>query len=72
MYQSDYTAGLRVIDVSDPKNPREVGFFDTYPDGGANNAGFEGRTWSNYPYFKNDVVGVTSMAEGVFFVRHRH
>jgi choice-of-anchor B domain-containing protein len=69
MYQSNYVAGLRVIDVSDPKNPVEVGFFDTMPFG-EDQAGFAG-TWSNYPYFKSGVVAVTSMREGLFLVRFR-
>jgi len=69
MYQSNYVAGLRVIDVSDPKNPAEVGFFDTMPFG-QDQAGFAG-TWSNYPYFKSGVIAVTSMREGLFLVRFR-
>jgi hypothetical protein len=28
-YVADYYAGLRVIDVSNPSSPREVGFYDT-------------------------------------------
>ncbi len=31
-YVSYYQAGLRVLDVSDPENPVEVGAFDTYPE----------------------------------------
>ena len=69
MYQSNYVSGLRVIDVSDPRNPVEVGFFDTVPFG-EDQAGFAG-SWSNYPYFKNGVVAVTSMREGLFLVRFR-
>jgi choice-of-anchor B domain-containing protein len=69
MYQSNYVAGLRVIDISDPDNPVEVGFFDTVPFG-EDQAGFAG-TWSNYPYFKSGVVAVTSMREGLFLVRFR-
>jgi choice-of-anchor B domain-containing protein len=69
MYQSNYVAGLRVIDVSDPSNPVEVGYFDTVPFG-EDQAGFAG-TWSNYPYFKSGVVAVTSMREGLFLVRFR-
>ena len=69
MYQSNYVAGLRVIDVSDPVNPVEVGFFDTVPFG-ENVPGFAG-TWSNYPFFKSGVVAVTSMREGLFLVRYR-
>jgi choice-of-anchor B domain-containing protein len=69
MYQSNYVAGLRVIDVKDPTNPVEVGYFDTEPFG-ANAPGFAG-TWSNYPFFKSGVVAVTSMREGWFLVRYR-
>ncbi|HJR17551.1 MAG TPA: choice-of-anchor B family protein [Gemmatimonadales bacterium] len=69
MYQSNYVSGLRVIDVKDPANPVEVGFFDTVPYG-ENAPGFAG-SWSNYPYFKSGVVAVTSMREGLFMVRYR-
>ncbi|MGH7718648.1 MAG: choice-of-anchor B family protein, partial [Gemmatimonadaceae bacterium] len=69
MYQSNYVAGLRVIDVSDPANPVEVGYFDTV-SAGEDMPGFAG-TWSNYPFFKSGVVAVTSMREGLFLVRYR-
>ncbi len=69
MYQSNYVAGLRVIDISDPVNPREVGYFDTVP-WGENSAGFAG-SWSNYPYFKSGAIVVTSIGEGLFVLRHR-
>lgn len=69
VYQSNYVAGLRILDISDPANPREVGFFDTVPFG-KDAAGFSG-SWSNYPFFKSGVVGVTSMREGFFLVRFR-
>lgn len=69
MYQSNYVAGLRIIDVADPEHPVEVGFFDTVPTG-ANAPGFAG-SWSNYPFFKSGTIVVTSMREGVFLLRHR-
>lgn len=69
MYQSNYVSGLRVIDVKDPTNPVEVGFFDTVPYG-ENQAGFAG-SWSNFPYFKSGVVAATSMREGLFMIRYR-
>jgi choice-of-anchor B domain-containing protein len=69
MYQSNYVSGLRVIDVKDPVNPVEVGYFDTVPFG-ENQPGFAG-SWSNFPYFKSGVVAVTSMREGLFMVRYQ-
>ncbi len=69
MYESNYVAGLRIIDVGDPANPREVGHFDTVP-WGADSPGFAG-SWSNYPYFESGIVVVTSMREGMFVLRHR-
>jgi choice-of-anchor B domain-containing protein len=69
MYQSNYVSGLRVIDISDPVNPRETGSFDTVPFG-ENVPGFAG-SWSNYPYFKSGTIVVTSMREGLFIVKHR-
>ena len=69
MFQSDYVAGLRVIDISDPVNPREVGYLDTMPYGD-NVPGFAG-SWSNYPFFKSGSIIVSSMREGLFVLRHR-
>ena len=68
LYQSNYTAGLRILDISDPANPREVGYLDTFPAN--DNAAFAG-TWSNYPYFKSGTIVVTSSGEGLFLVRDR-
>ncbi|MDE2997038.1 MAG: choice-of-anchor B family protein [Bacteroidota bacterium] len=69
MYQSNYQAGLRILDISDPENPVEVGHFDTVPFG-EDEAGFGG-SWSNYPYFKSGVIAVSSRGEGLFLLRKR-
>ncbi len=69
MYQSNYVSGLRIIDIADPANPKEVGYFDTVPMGG-NTPGFAG-SWSNYPFFKSGTILVSSMREGLFVLRHR-
>ncbi len=68
MYQSNYIDGLRVLDISDRLNPREVGFLDTVPwqDG----VGMDG-SWSNYPFFESGTIVVSSGKEGVFFVRYQ-
>ena len=67
MYQSNYVSGIRMLDVSDPENPEEIGHFDTVPFGD-NGAGFGG-SWSNYPYFESGTIIVTSMNEGLFVVK---
>ena len=67
MYQSNYMSGLRILDISDPVNPREVGYFDSVPVG-ENSPGYAG-SWSNYPFFESGVIVFTSMREGLFVVR---
>jgi choice-of-anchor B domain-containing protein len=69
MYQANYSSGLRILDISDPVNPREVGFLDTNPFGD-NSAGFNG-AWSNYPFFESGVIAVSSIEQGLFLVRYR-
>jgi len=69
VYQSNYVNGLRVLDISDRLNPKEIGYFDTVPYGG-DTVTFGG-SWSNYPFFKSGIVVVTSGKEGVFVVRPR-
>jgi choice-of-anchor B domain-containing protein len=68
LYQSNYQAGLRILDIADPANPREVGFLDTTPEGTTNQMS---GNWSNYPYFKSGTIVVTSVGEGLFLVRDR-
>ena len=62
MYQSNYGAGLRVLDITNRTEPEEIAFFDNSPYGGA--------SWSNYPYFKSGVVVMTSTGDGLFIVRN--
>jgi len=68
MYQSNYNSGLRVFDISDVENPREVAFFDTVP--GEDFPSMDG-SWSNYPFFASGIVVVTSGRQGMFLVRKR-
>lgn len=70
VFQSNYTDGLHILDISDPKNPIEAGFFDTYQTL-PGSPGFEvwNGTWSNYPYFKSGAIAVSSFEEGLLMVR---
>jgi len=67
-YQANYRYGLHVLDVSDPENPVEVGFFDTSPY--QEGPGFSG-AWSTYPFFESGTVLITSLQEGAFLLKKR-
>jgi hypothetical protein len=59
-----------VIDIADPANPREVGYFDTVPwgeDAPTTDTG----AWSVYPYFRSGTLVVSSQGEGLFVLRYR-
>ncbi len=62
MYQSNYGAGLRILDITNRTDPVEIAYFDNSPYGGA--------SWSNYPYFESGVVVMTSTGDGLFIVRN--
>ncbi len=70
MYQSNYAAGLRVLDVSDPVNPVEVAHFDTAPFADEVPGFFDG-SWSNYPFFRSGNILVTSHKQGLFVLKRR-
>ena len=67
MYASNYQFGLRVIDVSNPVAPVQLGYFDTAPDE-TDTPGFGG-SWSNYPFFESGIVLATSGQQGLFVFR---
>jgi choice-of-anchor B domain-containing protein len=66
LFQSNYSAGLRILSIKDPTNPLEVANFDTYPSG--NRAAFVG-SWSNYPYFSSGTIIVSSIEEGLYIIK---
>jgi choice-of-anchor B domain-containing protein len=62
---SYYTAGVRVVDVSNPQDLVEVGFFDTVP---THNFGvFEG-AWGVFPFYPNspELFVVSDIFKGLF------
>ena len=68
-YLANYTAGLRVLDItniSDAMNPmQEIGFFDTRPE---NNATSFNGAWSVYPYFPSGNIVINDIERGLFVV----
>jgi len=66
IYASNYRSGLRIHDISDPENPVEVAWIDTYPaDDGT---GYDG-SWSNYPFFPSGNVIISDIEQGLVIVR---
>lgn len=78
-FQSNYGAGLRVLDVSSvPSDPtgkgiKEVAFFDIFPDDdaqpGGGNVAFTG-TWSHYAGFPSGNILVNTIERGVYIVKN--
>lgn len=66
LFQSNYNSGLRVLDISTPDQPLEVGYLDSQP--GVEEHGFEG-SWSNYPGFSSGTVIFSDIHDGLFIVR---
>ena len=68
VYESNYTNGLRMMDISDIENGNmiEVGYFDTYI---SNNSTIFDGTWSNYPFFPSGNIIVSDITNGLFVLR---
>lgn len=61
MYAAWYTAGTRIVDISDPVNPVEVGFYDFYE---GNSGRYEGN-WEVYPYFASGKIIASGTENGL-------
>ena len=66
LYQSNYSTGLRILNIINPEDPKEVAFFDTYISG--DKVDFVG-SWSNYPYFSSGTIVMTSIEEGFYVLK---
>jgi choice-of-anchor B domain-containing protein len=73
VFISCYEDGLNLYDISNPFSPSLLGYFDTYPQGGANLGGNYGSdpengNWGAYPYFKSGYILACDMQNGVFIL----
>jgi choice-of-anchor B domain-containing protein len=68
-YISYYTAGTRLVDVSDPFAPEEIAYFDTVP--ATNQAAFNG-CWGVFPFYPQSpgLFVVSDMTKGLFVLEH--
>jgi choice-of-anchor B domain-containing protein len=66
IYCSYYTDGLRIFNVSDPRNPVEVGYYDTYPaDNPDAEASYAGN-WGVYPFLPSGRIIASDMQTGLY------
>ncbi len=67
---SCYEDGLYVYNIKDPEKVKVAGYFDTYPQGGANTGIYKqtdfAGAWGAYPTFSNNCVVVSDMVNGIF------
>jgi choice-of-anchor B domain-containing protein len=65
-YMSNYERGLTVLDITDPANPTQVGFFDTYPN--SDSASFNG-AWGTYPFLPSGNILVSDINSGLYILK---
>lgn len=63
LYTSYYYDGLQVFDISDPKNPVKVSYYDTYTFSDGNS--FKG-AWGVYPLLPSGKILLSDMQSGLY------
>jgi choice-of-anchor B domain-containing protein len=65
IYVSHYVEGVRIVDISDPADAVEVGYYDTYLQQGS---GFAGN-WGVWPFFPSGNFIVSDIQSGLYIFR---
>ena len=65
-YMSNYQRGLTILDITDPNDSQEIGYFDTYP--AADASAFNG-AWGVYPYLPSGTILISDIEGGLFLVK---
>ena len=60
-----YSAGIRIVNIADPLNPVELGWYDTYPTN--NNANFSG-CWAVYKFPSGKIIG-SDISNGLHVIK---
>lgn len=60
-----YTAGIRVVDISNPESPLEVAWYDTYPN--SNSTSFSG-CWGVYKFPSGKIIG-SDISNGLIVIK---
>ena len=72
-YLANYSAGLRVLDISDiaNRNISEIASFDTYVTSGSHDGATFAGAWNVYPYFESGNIVISGFTGGLYIVRDR-
>lgn len=65
-YMSNYTRGLTILDISDPGNPADIGFLDTFAPSDANS--FSG-AWGVFPFLPSGTLAISDIDSGLYLAR---
>ena len=65
-YMSNYERGLTILDITDPEDPIEAGFFDTFTP--SNSASFNG-AWGVYPFLPSGNILVSDINSGLYVLK---
>lgn len=63
-YLSHYAYGIRILDISEPTNMVEVGYYDTYP---GDSAGYVG-AWGVYPFSPSGYIYGSDIQTGLYVI----
>ncbi len=63
LYIAHYNEGLRMYNVTDPTNPKPVGYYDTYLQSGPISG-----NWNVYPYLPSGKILLSDIKNGLFVV----
>ncbi|MGH1363597.1 MAG: choice-of-anchor B family protein [Calditrichia bacterium] len=67
MIMSHYESGIKLVDISDPARPTEVGSYDSYPQGDSPN--FNG-AWGLYPFGLDNKLYIGDIQTGLYVVEY--
>ncbi len=65
-YISNYQRGTTILDITDPTNPVEVGYFDSFPS--SDGAAFNG-VWGTYPFLPSGLIISSDINSGLYVLR---
>jgi choice-of-anchor B domain-containing protein len=66
-YMSNYAEGLTVLDITDPRAPARIGYFDTFPSNA--NPSFVG-AWGVYPFFASGSIIIGDINTGLYVLKN--